>query len=127
MKRPHQDEESGPDPVWELLAHSPPPKADPAFASRVVRAARLDQSPRERGIGMLAPWALAGLATAVAAAFLWWPQSKSPEQVTAPPGTEITDEAFEEIQAVAEEELLLAATEQLADFSNTELITLLGF
>lgn len=123
MNRPNEPREPETDPVWDLLAESPPPKAGPVFASKVVRAARLEGTPQAPWRRWLAPRPLAGLAAAAAAitiAFIAWPKGDSPDLVSDPAD-------FEDLQAVAEEELLLAAADNLADFSDAELIALLGF
>jgi hypothetical protein len=128
MNRPNEPREPETDPVWDLLAESPPPKAGPMFASNVVRAARLEGAPQAPWRRWFAPRPLAGLATAAAAitiAFVAWPEGDSPD--IAGPGDPAPVEDFEDLQAVAEEELLLAAADNLADFSDAELIALLGF
>ena len=130
MKRPIEPREPETDPVWDLLAQSPPPKAGPMFVSNVVRAARLAGKPQARWRRWLALRPIAGLAATAAAAitiaFLAWPNPASQPPVAGnDPAVEA--EPFEDLQDLADEELLLAAADHLADFSDAELIALLGF
>ena len=127
MNRPNEPREPETDPVWDLLAQSPPPKAGPMFASNVVRAARLEGKPQASWRRWFAPRPLAGLATAAAAitlAFIAWPKGGTGDIADTP---DPPVDPFENLQDLAEEELLLAAAENLADFSDAELIALLGF
>jgi len=129
MNRPNEPREPETDPVWDLLAQSPPPKAGPMFASNVVRTARLEGKPQASWRRWFAPRPLAGLAAAAAAitlAFIAWPKGGTPDPIAGNPDTPAS-EPFEDLQDLAEEELLLAAAENLADFSDAELIALLGF
>ena len=130
MNRPNEPREPETDPVWDLLAQSPPPKAGPMFASNVVRAARLEGRPQASWRRWFAPRPLAGLAAAAAAitiAFIAWPDAPTTGPISgadpAPPDLA----PFEDLQDIAEEEMLLAAVDHLADFSDAELIALLGF
>lgn len=137
MKRPIEPREPETDPVWDLLAQSPPPKAGPAFAQNVVRAARLEGQPQAAWRRWIALRPIAGLAVTAAAAitiaflaFLAWPDRVAPTPLVGqdpgrPAGVESAP--FEDMQDLADEELLLAAADHLADFSDAELIGLLGF
>ncbi len=115
------------DAVWKLLEQSPMKTADARFVDDTVRAARL--------IGELKPWwsrlfspaSLAGLAGATAAlafAVISWvgPTSDS----ISPMAMLNSPQAFA-IEDIAETETLLAAVDHLEDFSDRELVSLIGF
>ena len=143
------------DPVWELLAKSPPPKAGPMFVQNVVRAARLEADAktdgwlaralaaiRRRPVRHLAPVA----AAAALAVFLAWPAADvspvdpgnvaktatgsavSAGSVVSGTGDAASGEAadeFSDLEDVAAGELLAEA--DLSKFSDDELLVLLGF
>jgi hypothetical protein len=136
MKRPNEPREPAPDPLWDLLARCPPPEAGPGFARDVVRAARLEGPPEPAWRRWVAPRPIAAFAATAAAAavaivLLVGPKpSTSANPVAGAPATPepaTAVEPFGELQDLAEEELLLAAADHLGDFSDAELIDLLGF
>ncbi len=111
------------DAVWKLLDQAPPKSAGPRFVDETVRAARLDVEIKPWWSRLFAPVPLAGLAAATAAlAFsvvsLVGPES-APVVLDSPHAVAIQD--------IAETETLLAAVDQLEDFSDTELVSLIGF
>ena len=122
------------DPVWSLLARSPSRSAGPRFVDDVVRRARLDgDGPLpwwSRWQSPVPAWAAAGIAAALVAGFF---ALRPP--VDAPPvinQAALIEEAAEEerlahLQEVLETEMLFAAVEHLDEFSDTELISLIGF
>jgi len=146
MKRPADQRTHDPaavesDPVWDLLAQSPPPKAGPMFARDVARAVRLEAEAGSAGwLGR--SWAAlvrrpvrnfgAVAAAAALAVFLAWPGAENssdsggiaqfPEETAVP--SEAAD-AFSELEDVAAGELLADA--DLSAFSDDELLVLLGF
>jgi hypothetical protein len=147
MKRPaDQPKRSDPpvesDPVWDLLAQSPPPKAGPMFARDVVRAARLDADAAPKG-WLARAWAVLagrpvlnfGAATAAVAlaVFLTWPEGADPSGSDAVAQAPVAGDAvvsadsadpFADLEDVAAGELLADA--DLSKFSDDELIGLLG-
>jgi hypothetical protein len=147
MKRSSDQKRSIPtesaDPVWDLLAQSPPPKAGPMFARNVVRAVRIEAKStppgwwaRSRAAIMRRPAIhLAPLAAAAAlAVFFAWPNGgvshDSGSVVARIPAANETSasqaesaDAFFELEDVAAGELLAAA--DLSKFSDDELLSLL--
>lgn len=132
--KPHPEpQEPAADPVWDLLSKSPPPQASPRFVADVLRAARLaaaTERPWRRWLTM--PRVLGGLAAAAAAvtmAILAWPGGRPAPEVAVNPPVSAANEAepLAELQQLGEEELLLAAAEDLSRFSDAELLVLLGF
>jgi len=129
------------DPVWDLLARNPPPKAGPMFARNVVRAARLEAQAAGEGWFARARAAFArrpvhGLgavaATAALAVFFAWPGATiSPDsgvvtQFPAEPAVSVeVADAFSELEDVAAGELLASA--DLSKFDDDEILVLLGF
>ncbi len=125
----HTDDSCENDAVWKLLDASPQATASPRFASETVRMARLAGLPEPWWKRLLAPAPLAGLAAASAAVAIAV-TAMLPEKPAAAPGqTATTAEpaAFSEIQELAETEILLSAVDHLDRFSDSELVSLIGF
>jgi hypothetical protein len=124
---PPPDDSWESDAVWKLLDQAPPAQASKRFAADTARAARLENPVPAWWERLLSPAPLTGLATcaaAVALAFVAW--------TTVPPSPEISSKLAEtshaaEIQEIAETETLIAALDQLDDFSDHELVSLIGF
>ena len=111
------------DAVWKLLDQATLKSAGPRFVEDTVRAAKLEVKIKPWWSRLFAPAPLAGLAAATAAlAFavvsLVGPAS-APVMLDSPQAVAIQD--------IAETETLLAAVDQLDDFSDTELVSLIGF
>ncbi len=125
------------DPVWQLLDQVPAPSASGRFLENTLRAARLEKTARPAvwWQRLLAPAPLSGLlaataAVAIAAISLISPGSDPLAPATAPQATASSEEAapdFAALQEAAELEALLAAVDQLDDFSDHELVSLIGF
>lgn len=115
------------DPVWNLLRQSPTKSASPDFADRVIRTARLlDQQPSPfwaRSYSAFA--AIAGVAAAlvIAAVVIFLPEPAATVVEHKPDAVD----AFAPLDEVANQEMLLAATDHLGEFSDTELVSLIGF
>jgi len=115
------------DPVWDLLRQSPATNVSAGFADRVAVAAR-------EADAMVAPfWSRArAMMTAVAAAAaalvvaVTWVALPEPMPVVVHPLPDSSD-AFAPLDEVASQEMLLAATDHLGEFSDTELVDLIGF
>lgn len=112
------------DAVWKLLDQAPAPQAGARFVDDTVRAAKLaaDVAPWWRR--WFAPALLTGLTGATAAlvlAFVGSTQDSSNATAALD-----SPEAFA-IQDIAETETLIAAADQLDDFSDKELVSLIGF
>ncbi|MEI6819432.1 MAG: hypothetical protein WCL19_07495 [Verrucomicrobiota bacterium] len=110
------------DAVWQLLDQAPPATAGPRFVDDTVRAMRLAVDEKPWWKRLFSPAPLAGLAAATAGLAF------AIVSLTGPTST-ATQESSQEIaiQEIAETETLIAAVDQLDDFSDTELATLIGF
>lgn len=127
-RQPHHSDKSWEnDAVWKLLDQAPPAVASPRFADDTVRAARLAGQPAAWWKRLLTPVPLAGLAAATAAVVITVLSLSG----TAPdPGSQTASAdpaGFAEIQEIAETETLISAVDQLDDFSDVELVSLIGF
>ncbi len=118
---PPSDDSWESDAVWKLLDQAPPKSAGARFADDTVRAARLAEETKPWWSRLLSPAPLAGFAAATAALTFavislvgtTTPSLDSPQAVA--------------IQDIAETETLIAAVDQLDDFSDNELVSLIGF
>lgn len=115
------------DSVWKLLDQAPPASAGPRFVDDTVRAARLAGQTQPWWKRLLTPAPLAGLAATTAAlvfSVLSWlgPPADSSSQTAWLDANQAAA-----IQDIAETETLIAAVDQLDDFSDTELVSLIGF
>lgn len=127
-RQPLQNDESWEnDPVWKLLDQAPPATASPRFVNDTVRAARLAGQSAPWWKRLFTPAPLAGLAAATAAvaiAVIGLP-GNTPD--AASPSALADSSGFAEIQEIAETETLISAVDQLDDFSDVELVSLIGF
>ena len=125
-RNPHQSPEEA-DPVWDLLAQAPPPEASPRFVADTLRAARMSASRRPWWKRILSPVPATGLTAATAAVvamvILWQPGADPAGSASVRYDTA----QAETIQEVAETEILLAAADDLSEFSDQELVALIGF
>ena len=128
MKHPSKppDDSWESDAVWNLLDQVPTKSAGARFADDTVRATRLVTNTTPWWVRLLSPAPLAGLATAAAAlAFavvsLMEPASQPAQQAV------LNSPQAVAIQDIAETETLIAAVDQLDDFSDNELVSLIGF
>lgn len=115
------------DAVWKLLDQSPMKTAGARFADDTVRAARLSEDRKPWWSRLFSPAPLAGLAGATAAlvfAVISWIGS-SPESIA--PVAMLNSPQVAAIEDIAETETLLAAVDHLEDFSDRELVSLIGF
>jgi hypothetical protein len=127
-RTPLQNEESWEnDPVWKLLDQSPPATAGPRFADDTLRAARLAGLDSPWWSRMLAPLPLAGLATAAAACVIAVLSLQHDTPAVGNHVAVVDSSAFAEIQEIAETEALISAVDNLDQFSDVELVSLIGF
>ena len=122
------DESWEQDAVWKLLDQAPPASAGPRFVDDTVRAARLMGQPEAWWKRLFAPAPLAGLAGATAAlvfAAVSLTTEPTPEAVSQTAAYDTEQAAA--IQEIAETEMLIAAADHLDDFSDNELVSLIGF
>lgn len=113
------------DPVWDLLRQSPATPVSAGFADRVLVAAR--HTPQgspfwSRGVAVLSAVTAMAAALVIAAVIHFLPQQGEPTIVQSPQ----TADAFASLDEVASQEVLLAATDHLGEFSQTELVSLIG-
>ncbi len=115
------------DAVWKLLDQAPPKTASARFCDDVVRAARLTEEARPWWSRLFSPAPLAGLAAATAAIAISALGLFSPPEVSSSTGMVSDSPQAANIQEIAETETLIAAVDHLDDFSDTELVSLIGF
>lgn len=124
---PPPDDSWESDAVWKLLDRAPPKAAGARFADEMVRAARLSLPVKPWWSRLFAPAPLAGLAAATAAvafaAVTWVGPAPGPGVQTAMKDSP----QVAVIQEIAESETLIAAVDHLEDFSDNELVSLIGF
>ena len=118
------------DPVWELLRESAAHRPGPNFAANVVRAARLEGQAKPWWSKILIPASIGGALTAAAAMVA---VVVSLQTASTPSGNgkvlvnEGTHASFADLQDNLETEVFLAASEQLGDYSDEELVSMIGF
>jgi hypothetical protein len=123
----HNDDSWENDAVWKLLDQAPPATAGPRFVDDTVRAARLAGRPEPWWRRLFAPLPLAGLAAASAAVVLAVVSLRPGSPDATDPGSMADANGFAEIQEIAEAEALISAVDHLDDFSDVELVSLIGF
>jgi len=127
-RKPSQTDESWEtDAVWKLLDQAPPATAGPRFVDNTMRAARLANQRRSWWKLLLSPVPLAGLAAASAAIVISVVSllPHAPQPVTQ--SAQVDAKQAAAIQDIAQTETLIAAADHLDDFSDTELVSLIGF
>lgn len=134
MNRPQlpPDDSLESDAVWKLLDQAAPVRPRPSFADDVVRMAKLlpADEPWWKKFFAPAPVAgLAGLAAAVALAFILLPDRtpSAPTIASHEPENSAHADPFADIQDFAETETLIAAADHLDHFSDQEIAGLIGF
>ena len=115
------------DAVWKLLDQAAPHVASPRFTDDTVRAARLSAEGRSWWSRLLAPLPLAGLAAASAAVAFSVISLLGPAAGPSIQMAMVDSPQAANIQDIAETETLIAAVDHLDDFSDTELVSLIGF
>ena len=123
---PPSDDSWESDAVWKLLDQAPPKTAGVRFADDTVRAARLSVETKPWWSRLFSPAPLAGFAAATAA-FLAVISLVGPTSTSSGPTVALNSPQAVAIQDIAETETLIAAVDQLDDFSDKELVSLIGF
>ncbi len=124
---PPPDDSWESDAVWKLLEQSPSKTAGARFADDTVRAARLTAEIKPWWSRLFAPAPLAGLAAATAAIAIAVVSLVGPSQPPITQAVVLDSPQAVAIQDIAETETLIAAVDHLEDFSDHELISLIGF
>jgi hypothetical protein len=125
--KPTPDSSWESDAVWKLLDQAPPVTASPRFVDETVRAARLDaKETRWWSRLFFSPAPLAGLAAGAAAVTFTFISMMGTTPEADWHLAELDSHAYA-IQEIAETETLIAALDQLDDFSDDELVSLIGF
>ena len=124
---PPSDDSWESDAVWKLLEQAPPRTAGSRFAADTVRAARLLAERDPWWKRLLSPAPLAGFAAATAAVTLGVMSLMNPSPAVGPQTVSWNSPQAVAIQDIAETETLMVAVEQLDDFSDNELVSLIGF
>lgn len=130
MNRPSlpEDESWESDAVWKLLDEAPPVSAGPRFAEKVMREIKLDEAPVPWWKRWALPASLGGLAAATAAIVLTFHAlnvgvpASSPQAKVIP---SVTADAYADVQDYADSEVLVAASDHLDRYSDTELVSMI--
>jgi hypothetical protein len=139
----HNDNWDENDATWQLLGKAAPKEASPRFTDDVMRAVRLlpEAEPIWPKILKFSRWTLAAACVVLAASIFLDPADKTGNIATKPPVKQgepvrvnhpIPKDAdhqaeWARIEDVAQAELLAAAAEHLDEFSDQDLITMIGF
>jgi hypothetical protein len=136
----HNEEWREGDETWQLLGKAAPKQASARFADDVVRAVRLlpEKEPVWPRILKFSRWSLVAACVVLAVSIFTDPVKNNPSQANAPTVTDkpirvsgvvsLNSEAqWQQIEDVAQAELLAAAAEHLDDFSDQDLVTMIGF
>ena len=122
----HNDEWSEGDETWQLLGKAVPKQASGRFADDVLRAVRLlpEADPVWPRILKFSRWSLVAACVIVVVSIFSDPVEIGPVKA---PSVADHEAQWEKIEDVAQAELLAAAAEHLDDFSDQDLITMIGF
>lgn len=123
MKDPIPSSDENDDAVWKLLGQAPPRRASSRFVDDTVRSAELLAENEPAWTGLRFPLVWAAAAALVMAFVLFTQQAEQPSQVALVDA----DARLVEIREFAEVEMLEAAVDHLDEFSDLELVTLIGF
>lgn len=124
---PPPDDSWESDAVWKLLDQSPMKTAGARFVDDTVRAAKLSAEIKPWWSRLFAPAPLAGLAGASAALAIAVISFVGPTHTSSVQTVVLDSPQAVAIQDIAETETLIAAVDQLDDFSDHELVSLIGF
>jgi hypothetical protein len=119
----HWDES---DATWRLLEKAAPKQASARFADDVVRAVRLlpEAEPVWPRILKFSRWSLVAACVILVVSIFSDPVENVPSKG---PSVADSEAQWEQIEDVAQAELLAAAAEHLDEFSDQDLITMIGF
>jgi len=126
-KPPNTDDSLEHDAVWKLLDQATHARPSPRFVENTVRAARLAGQPESWWKRLLSPAPLAGLATTCAALAFTLISLSGPAPEPKHLITAFDSAQAAAIEEIAETETLIAAVDHLDDFSDYELVNMIGF
>lgn len=126
LHTPPPDDSWESDAVWKLLDQAPPSPASARFADDTLRAVRLAPAAVSWWSRLLSPAPLTGLAAAAALTLAFISLTGRGPEANAPAAMIDSPQAVA-IEDIAETETLIAAADQLDDFSDMELVSLIGF
>jgi hypothetical protein len=128
MKRDSSTGDLDQDPVWDLLRQSPSLRPGPNFAANVARAARLEEPVRSGWSRLWIPVSIGGaLAAAAALVAVVMTLQTAPDPGAAVVVATPPDSSLAVLQENYETEVLLAASDHLADYSDEEIVAMIGF
>ena len=121
------------DEVWSLLDKSAPPQAGPLFSRNILREIRLEESQPSRSFWTRLPWARFALPVALLFLIALGLVSIGPEKGNSPDSANSLanntssqgQESAPLVEALLEEELLIAAADHPELFSDEDLVALL--
>jgi hypothetical protein len=141
----HAEEWREGDETWQLLGKAVPKHASARFADDVVRAVRIlpEREPFWPRVLIFSRWSLVAACVILVASILSDPTQNHPIKVSSVPENSGIDPSaqparlsgdvgsrdaqWEHIEDVAQAEILAAAAEHLDDFSDQDLVTMIGF
>jgi hypothetical protein len=124
---PPPDDSWETDAVWKLLDQAQPKAAGARFADDTVRTARLSVETKSWWSRLFSPAPLAGLAAATTALAFAVISLVGPAPTAGIQTAVLDSPQAVAIQDIAETETLIAAADHLDDFSDNELVSLIGF
>ncbi|MEP2774564.1 MAG: hypothetical protein ABJZ54_04505 [Luteolibacter sp.] len=130
MKMKRDDDWAENDATWKLLGEAAPKEASPRFADDTLRAVRLlpEADPWWPKILRFSPWVAAAACGAFAVMFyVDGPDTGGKSPVVEAPVEVSPAEEWVQIEEAATAELLAAAADHPEDFSDQELVALIGF
>jgi len=132
MKRslPPSDDSWESDAIWKLLDQAQPAVSSPRFVDDTVRAARLmEQEPPfwKKWFFPVSVGGLAATAAAVVAVTMVFAHQQSTSTSSVAAVGVKSSENYAALEDAAETETLLVAADHLDQFSDTELVSLIGF
>ncbi len=122
----HNEEWREGDETWQLLGKAAPKQASARFADDAVRAVRLlpEADPVWPRILKFSRWSLVAACVVLAVSIFTDPVENDPAKA---PSVTDNEAQWQQIEDVAQAELLAAAAEHLDEFSDQDLVTMIGF
>lgn len=129
MKKNSSDEWDEDDATWKLLGKAAPTEVRSRFTDDAVRAVKLlpEADPWFTKVSFFASWAAVAACGVFAVSFFLNENDRG--ESSAPVVAEVAEEQqdWESMEEMADAEMLLAAVDHLDQFSDQELVSLIGF